>query len=190
MSLSPCPSAVSSSKAALTAGNKTGCVPVAAATAEAKSRSLTMYFATPEGTVVLAEMIRSPRLSRMRLPAYPPPSRRNSSARSRPLRSASTAASPSARDGRRDDHLVARFGHLARTRAAEMNRVAARGEHRPRVRDITFLTTDHDRQTCRLRPLRRRRRPVRRQPARRRPWSPANRMPQVADPDRRRRSRR
>ena len=53
---------------------------------------------------------------------------------------------PERQDGRRDDHLVARFGHLARTQGTEMNRVAARGEHRPRVRDITFLTTDHDRQ--------------------------------------------
>ena len=53
---------------------------------------------------------------------------------------------PERQDGRRDDHLVARLGHLARTQGTEMNRVAARGVHRPRVRDITFLTTDHDRQ--------------------------------------------
>ena len=31
-----------------------------------------------------------------------------------------------------------------------MNRVAAGGEHRPRVRDISFLTTDHDRQRAGL----------------------------------------
>src|SRR6476659_542681 len=53
---------------------------------------------------------------------------------------------PERQDGRRDDHLVARFGHLARAQRTEMNRVAARGEHRPRVRDITLLATDHDRQ--------------------------------------------
>jgi hypothetical protein len=53
---------------------------------------------------------------------------------------------PERQDRRRDDHLVARLRHLARTEGTEMNRVAARGEHRPRVRDITFLTTDHDRQ--------------------------------------------
>src|SRR6478735_11382368 len=44
---------------------------------------------------------------------------------------------PERQDGRRDDHLVARLRHLARTQGTERNRVAARGEHRPRLRDIT-----------------------------------------------------
>ena len=95
MSRSPRPAATSSSKAARRAGSRTGEVPVASAMSAAKPRSFTMYRAMPLGESSPV-MSFSRRLSSSRDPAYPPDSSDHNASRSRPERSASTVASPSA----------------------------------------------------------------------------------------------